>query len=230
MIDPSTYMKTISWSPRIFSFSNFLTHEECDKLIAEAKARLKQSGLYDGKGNFEDANTRSSNDMFFGADETLWLDERIARSTRLPMSHGEATTVIHYGPTQQYLPHFDYFAFGVDDQTDQMLNQYGNRVATFIMYLNDMPEDAGGETAFPDADGGPVSIRPKKGDAAFFYNKRPDGKVDPKSLHTGKPVKYGEKWIAVKWIREKKWKYTEDWVPTSGTAAADIAKLEAQSK
>lgn len=222
LVEPKTYMEVLSWSPRIFKFKNFLTPEECDQIIEKAKDRLRLSSLYSGKGSFNDANTRSSQDMFFNADETKWLDERISRATRIPASHGESLTVIHYGPNQQYLPHFDYFAYGQDDNTDNLLNTYGNRIATFIMYLNDLDEDAGGTTKFPDAAGGPVAVRPKKGDATFFYNMLPSGLVDPMSLHTGSPVLKGEKWIATKWIREKKWKQEDDYVPTFGTAAKDI--------
>jgi len=221
LVDPSTYMTQLSWSPRIFQFKNFLTPEECDRIIDMAKKRLKSSTLYAGSGNFEDDKTRSSQDMFFDPSETAWIDERIARATRIPASHGESLTVIHYGPTQQYLPHFDYFAPNQDASTDQLLETYGNRIATFIMYLNDLPEGAGGETKFPRSN---TAIRPKRGDAAFFYNLLPDGTPDPMSLHTGSPVIHGEKWIATKWMREKKWQYTEDYVPTFGTPAKDVDK------
>lgn len=218
-IDPENYMEVLSWSPRIFKFKNFATPEECDTLIQMANDRLKLSTLYAGEGNFNDAKTRSSKDMFFGPDETKWLDERIARATRIPASHGESLTVIHYDEQQQYLPHFDYFQYGEDAATDNLLNTYGNRLATFIVYLNDMDEDAGGTTSFPHAAAGRVSVRPRKGDATFFYNMSPDGAVDPSSLHTGSPVLKGEKWIATKWIRQKKWKQEDDYVPTFGTKA-----------
>jgi hypothetical protein len=221
-IDPEFYMKELSWAPRIFVFKNFLTDEECDRMIKMAKDRLKQSSLYSGEGNFADSKTRSSQDMFFNPEETRWIDERIARATRIPLSHGESLTVIHYGPTQQYLPHYDYFQPNSDAATDRLLDTYGNRVATFIMYLNDLPEGAGGETKFPNSESGPIAVRPKKGDATFFYNMLPDGTLDERSLHMGSPVIHGEKWIATKWMREKKWQHTEDYTPTFGTAAKEV--------
>ena len=46
------------------------------------------------------------------------------------------------------------------------------------------------------------------GDAVLFYNIKPNGDRDIMSLHEGRPVTAGEKWIATKWIREKPYEFS----------------------
>jgi prolyl 4-hydroxylase len=76
--------------------------------------------------------------------------------------------------------------------------QYGGqRVATIIMYLNDVEE--GGETVFPKAG---VSVAPRKGVAVYFRYTNQLGQLDPMSWHGGAPVRKGEKWIMTKWLRQ----------------------------
>ena len=41
---------------------------------------------------------------------------------------------------------------------------------------------------------------PRKGDALLFYSQKPNGELDPMSLHGGCPVVQGQKWAANLWI------------------------------
>lgn len=63
-------------------------------------------------------------------------------------------------------------------------------VATAIVYLNDA---SGGETAFPDAAGGPLTIVPKTGRLAVWRNYLADGQVDQRSSHEAWAVRAGHK-------------------------------------
>ena len=49
----------------------------------------------------------------------------------------------------------------------------------------------GGATAFPKLG---VSLWPKKGTAAFWYNLKPSGEGNPATLHGACPVVVGSKW------------------------------------
>jgi prolyl 4-hydroxylase len=69
-----------------------------------------------------------------------------------------------------------------------------------ILYLNDV--DQGGETIFPSIH---LSVVPKKGAAIYFEYCNAAGHVDPSTLHGGAPVLAGEKWIATKWMRQRKY-------------------------
>lgn len=53
------------------------------------------------------------------------------------------------------------------------------------------------------ADGG-LRYKPRMGDAVLFWSVLPDGvTLDPHALHGSCPVVKGDKWVAVKWIRNK---------------------------
>jgi prolyl 4-hydroxylase len=77
-------------------------------------------------------------------------------------------------------------------------NKGGQRVGTFLIYLNDVP--LGGETVFHKVG---LSIVPKKGTAIYFHYANSRGQVDRLSVHSSIPVSQGEKWVATKWIRER---------------------------
>jgi prolyl 4-hydroxylase len=43
-------------------------------------------------------------------------------------------------------------------------------------------------------------VKAIKGDAVMFYSLKPDGELDPTSLHGSCPTLAGNKWSATKWI------------------------------
>ncbi|KAL8168396.1 hypothetical protein V2J09_009895 [Rumex salicifolius] len=179
------WVELISWEPRAFVYHNFLSKEESEYLIELAKPHMQKSSVVDtatGKG----------------------VDSRHG----FP-DHGEGLQVLHYEEGQKYEPHYDYF---LDDFNT---HNGGQRIATVLMYLTDVEE--GGETVFPNAVGnhsavpywdklsecgkGGISVRPKTGDALLFWSMKPDGSLDPLSLHAGCPVIKGNKWSSTKWMR-----------------------------
>lgn len=184
--------------PRIVLFGDFLSKQECDRLVEAARPRMQRSMTADPRtGETMVDMVRTSRGMFFHRDETplvRTIEARIAKLLQWPASHGEHLQVLHYRPGDRYEPHYDYF-----DPTQPgalpLLARGGQRVATFLMYLRE-PE-RGGDTTFPDLG---LSFAPKRGSALFFSYPVPD--PSSKSLHGGAPVQAGEKWVATKWLRE----------------------------
>ncbi|PNY05771.1 prolyl 4-hydroxylase subunit alpha-1-like protein [Trifolium pratense] len=88
--------QVLSWKPRALYFPNFATAEQCESIVSVAKAGLKPSSLALRKGETAE-NTkgiRTSSGVFISAseDNTGTLDvieEKIARATMIPRSHGE---------------------------------------------------------------------------------------------------------------------------------------------
>ncbi len=186
--------------PPLVVFSQLLSADECAALIEAARPRLARSRTVEVQTGGEEVNAdRTSEGMFFQRGEmelVLQLEARIAALLHWPVDRGEGLQVLRYGPGAEYKPHYDYFD-PAEAGTAAMLARGGQRVATVVMYLN-TPE-AGGATVFPDAG---LQVAPQQGNAVFFSYDRPH--PGTRSLHGGAPVLKGEKWIATKWLRERK--------------------------
>lgn len=187
-------------NPRIVVLSGLLSHDECDELVALARHRMARSEtleLATGSGAIHES--RTSQGMFFDREENPLcsrIERRIADLFDWPLDHGEGLQVLHYGPGAEYKPHYDYFD-PAQPGTVPVLKRGGQRVASVVMYLN-TPRKGGG-TVFPDVQ---FEVAPVKGNAVFFSYDRPDPIT--RSLHGGSPVIEGEKWVATKWLRERR--------------------------
>jgi prolyl 4-hydroxylase len=181
-------------------FGGLLSDEESEQLIALATPRLARSLTVATRTGGEEVNAdRTSNGMFFQRGENdlvRKIEERIARLVDWPMENGEGLQVLHYQPGTEYKPHYDYFDPG-EPGTPTILKRGGQRVATIVIYLGE--PDKGGGTTFPDVG---LEVAPKRGNAVFFSYDKPHPST--KTLHGGSPVLAGEKWIATKWLRERR--------------------------
>ena len=188
------------YSPRVVVFGDLLSDEECEQLIALAKPRLARSLTVATKTGGEEVNAdRTSNGMFFqrGENELVRrIEQRIARLVNWPEENGEGLQILQYGPGAEYKPHYDYFDPS-EPGTPTILRRGGQRVGTLVMYLAE-PEKGGG-TVFPDVH---MEVAPKRGNAVFFSYER--AHPSTRTLHGGSPVLQGEKWIATKWLRERR--------------------------
>lgn len=186
--------------PRVVVFGGLLTGAECDALVELARPRLTRSETVDtATGGSEVNAARTSDGMFFARGETeliMRIERRIATLLRWPAERGEGLQVLRYRPGAEYRPHHDYF----DPEragTAAVLARGGQRLATLVIYLHE-PE-GGGATSFPDAG---LEVAPVKGHAVFFSYDRPHPST--RTLHGGEPVLAGEKWVATKWLRERR--------------------------
>lgn len=185
-------------TPRIVLFGDFLSKNECDRLVETARPRMQRSMTADRHtGVDQEDAVRTSRGMFFQREENPLvraIEARIARLLAWPAERGEHLQVLHYRPGDRYEPHHDYF----DPNTlgaPALLSRGGQRIATFLMYLRE-PE-RGGDTTFPELG---LRFAPKRGCALYFAYDRPHPST--KTLHGGAPVIAGEKWVATKWLRE----------------------------
>ena len=198
--DRRVHVLQAMFNPRVVVFGNLLSDEECDALIEAAKPRLARSLTVSTKTGGEEVNAdRTSNGMFFQRGEgelVRRIEARIARLVNWPEENGEGIQVLQYGPGAEYKPHYDYFD-PAEPGTPTILKRGGQRVGTVVMYLSEPIK--GGGTTFPDVH---VEVAPKRGNAVFFSYDRPHPST--RTLHGGAPVIEGEKWIATKWLRERR--------------------------
>jgi len=186
------------FNPRVIVFSNLLSAEECDEMIALARARLARSEtVQTATGSSEVNEARTSQGMFFERGENpvcARLEARIAALTSWPLENGEGLQILRYDPGAEYKPHYDYFD-PAQAGTPTILKRGGQRVASLVCYLN--TPTSGGQTIFPDVQ---LDVAPIRGNAVFFSYDRPHPIT--RTLHGGAPVLEGEKWVATKWLRE----------------------------
>jgi prolyl 4-hydroxylase len=185
--------------PRVVVFGGLLRPEECEELIALARARVKRSSVvHTESGNDEIHEARTSEGTYFnrGANALCQrIEARIAALLDWPVENGEGLQVLRYGVGAEYRPHFDYFDPGKPGM-QSILKRGGQRVGSVVMYLN--TPRIGGATIFPD---GKIEVGAIQGNAVFFSYDRPHPMT--RSLHGGAPVIEGEKWVATKWLREE---------------------------
>lgn len=201
----------LSWKKNVENFTadseytieeipNFLSQEECNRIIELSINNLSQSKLFK-EGDSEDLNVRRSKQAWLTGKEDpmlVTISERIAQRTNTNITDQESYQVVKYDKDGFYNPHFDACNLKVTEDCERMNRGRGPRYLTFLIYLNDDYE--GGGTFFPELN---QIVKPETGKAVIFYNVDDVGNVLPKSRHGGMEVTRGEKWIANKWIHRK---------------------------
>lgn len=172
----------------------------CRWLMSRARGRLRPARVYDAVSRREQVHemrtNSSANFTLADIDVVQFLVQaRMAASCGFPLRHCEAPMVLHYRTGQQITPHFDFIDAQAADY-EQQIREQGQRMVTFLLYLNDDYE--GGETTFPEL--GLVN-RGSAGDGLYFVNAHADATPDRRMLHTGSPPTKGEKWIVSQFVR-----------------------------
>ena len=188
--------------PELAVLDGVIEADECEELIALARSRLRPSTVVDpATGRDTVSGLRASFGMFFRPMENplvARLDRRMAALMNLPVEHGEGLQVLHYPEGAGSAPHFD-FLVPSNAANRESLARSGQRVSTLVTYLHDVPE--GGETVFPAAG---WTVSPQRGHAVCFAYCNGEGEVDHASLHASRAVLRGEKWVATKWMRARR--------------------------
>ncbi len=191
-------------APRVVLFGELLSAEECEQLIALSRRKLERSTVVNADtGAYDVHPDRTSSGTHFerGENELVArIERRIGELIGCPVENGEPIQVLHYTPGAEYRPHYDYFD-PAQPGNDRVLAMGGQRIATLVMYLNDVA--AGGSTVFPSLG---LDVLPRRGSAVYFaYATAESDATDARTLHGGSPVSAGEKWIATKWLRQRRY-------------------------
>jgi prolyl 4-hydroxylase len=188
-------------APRVVLFGELLSATECEEMIRLSRGKLERSSVVNAAtGAYDVHPDRTSEGTHFERGENdliRRIEQRISELIGYPVERGEPIQILKYGPGAQYRPHFDYFD-PAHPGNEKVLAMGGQRVATLIMYLNDV--EAGGSTVFPDIG---LDVLPRRGHAVYFAYTSENGQLDSRTLHGGSAVASGEKWIATKWLRQR---------------------------
>lgn len=191
-------------APRVFTVENFISKPVCNWLVKQARKNLQRATVQlaakSGAAAVDNARSNSvAGSHPLQPDLVMQLvNQKIAATIGVPVAHQETTNILHYARGEQYIPHFDFFTEAEEAGFAHELRTIGQRICTFLIYLNDGYE--GGETNFPRLD---WRFKGKLGDALIFWNLSADGQRELLSLHAGLPVTKGEKWLLSKWVRQR---------------------------
>ena len=187
-------------NPRIemFVLRDFLSDSESDMLAARIERDRRPSTIADANGDHY-FRTSETCDLPMMEPDVDALDQKLSALSGIDQSLGEPIQGQRYEPGQEFKAHTDYFdPQGADYQ--RFCSIAGQRTWTFMIYLNDV--EAGGATRFKVID---KLIQPERGKLVCWNNRRPDGSVNPATLHHAMKVRKGLKYVVTKWYRERPW-------------------------
>ncbi|CAJ1362151.1 unnamed protein product [Effrenium voratum] len=167
--------------PPVRLFEDFVSEEEVEALRAAAR--------YDGFGRRDRGFVRGA--------AAGRLRRRMAQAFGVEESYLEPLRVVRYSrPEQGFERHVDWIV----DASDPQLELLGQRVATGLLFLDDLPKGVGGETDFPALG---LAVTPMTGTALLWPNVDADGRPLPEMIHEGVPLKEREKVVVNVWVRDR---------------------------
>jgi hypothetical protein len=155
------YLEVLSTRPKVFDILNVFTKEEADEVVQRALAetspthRIKRSTTGTTENSIFSRRT-SENGFDTHGKVALALKKRIFEVLGYDEywnGHDDGLQVLRYNTSQAYIQHDDYLSD--PDKRDsfdyESAKKGGNRYATVLLYMTDLPEGAGGETVFSEA-------------------------------------------------------------------------------
>lgn len=186
----------------IYTLEKFLTDEECNKIMEISDTKLIPSKI---------STSDSEPDKYFRTNLTCQLstitniehrnfiqsiNEKICDYMGIKDSYSEGIQAQKYTVGQEFKVHTDFFTPGTKEFKNHCTRQ-GNRTWSLMIYLNNT--EVGGETEFPRIS---AKFFPKKGMAIIWNNLYENGCGNHNTLHAGKPIIKGTKYIITKWFRQ----------------------------
>jgi len=186
------------FEPPVVTIEGFLDGAACDALRAAAS---------DGKGyevpsktfSADTAGHRTSTSWFLNfRDCQAFVKQALRLMPEIRLAQMEEPQVVRYSFGQKFGWHGDALP---KQLLAADLSDGGQRIATLLVYLNDV--ENGGSTVFKDLglDGKPLKVKPEKGKALLFFPSNRAGEPDDRTEHQAEPA-LDEKWIAQMWIHE----------------------------
>lgn len=196
-------------APWVITLDDFISPDECDRLIhlgAEAGYALSaDTGRRNFDGTYQKAHHsgRTSTNAFCAGTcatdpMTIQVTERMENITGITEKNHEYIQLLRYEEGQFYTNHHDYAHYHLE-------RQFGPRVLTILLYLNDVQE--GGATDFPLLG---IQVFPKRGRAVLWPSVLNDDPLakDQRTEHAALPVIKGIKYAANAWIHQGNFKDT----------------------
>lgn len=182
----------------VWAVGDFMSAEECARLRAMIDVCAQPSTVFDLDYS-SGYRTSYSGDVDPRDAFVKKLNRRIDDLLGIEAEWGETIQGQRYLPGQQFQPHHDWFHPGTS-YWEKAMQRGGQRSYTAMVFLNEVA--AGGTTDFTELD---MVITPKEGVLLAWNNADREGVPNPRTLHAGRPVEAGVKYIVTKWYRTKRW-------------------------
>ena len=183
---PRRAVEVLHPDPVVLRVRDFMSGAECAQLIAEAETVGFTASTVQEHVT-QETRSRTSATCNFGAGASALvraLEERFAALVGESVCRVEPLQVTKYAGGQFYRPHFDWFL----PHALRPIAHLGQRSLTLFVYLNDVPEEHGGGTNFPELD---LTVQPEAGAGVWWNNTLRDGRTDARVLHQGLDVAEG---------------------------------------
>lgn len=182
----------------IWYVADFLYPEYCAATIRMIDRTAQPSAVLD-HGETEVWRTSSSGNVEAGDPLVVRIEGLIDSLLGIPHAWGETMQGQRYEAGQEFKHHLDLFWTRADYWKQEAKNG-GQRSITAMVFLNDV--DEGGTTCFTNLG---IDIPPQRGGLLIWNNNKPDGTPNEQTMHAGRPVIKGTKYIVTKWYRSRKW-------------------------
>ncbi|WP_017444890.1 prolyl hydroxylase family protein [Gayadomonas joobiniege] len=195
VLDASLAERLSAQNLQLYCQDQFLAKNDCAHLIELIKRNSHPSQLASETSDTAFRTSRTCDLGILDDAVVAKVDQKISRFLGLPTGYGEVMQGQHYRVGEEFKAHTDYF------DADELIyhgGQMGQRTFTVMIYLNDVID--GGETYFVHSK---LALKPVQGRALIWNNLTLDGALNGASLHQGKPVLCGEKFIITKWFRTR---------------------------
>lgn len=180
--------------PDVYAVDDFLTADECHRLIIKAEPHLRPCLITDeDTGTIEQDPSRTSSDANVLQVEAPTIVKKLTDLLSCEADRLELLQVLNYKHGQEFKTHTD----GFDGPVSACGFENANRIATVFTYLNDVT--VGGSTTFPLIN---LDIKPKAGCAVIHFPSDLQLREDSRTLHQGS-VAVDEKWLLTTWVWSK---------------------------
>ena len=139
-------MKVVKNNTELNIIDNFLTKDECNKIIDIINKNHVKSTVSSHDGSKYDSNSRTSSTSYLkDNDYAQYITNKISAYLGIDPKHAEPLQGQYYQPSEYFVAHTDYFDPVEEDiYNTHCLKKGGNRTFTFMIYLNE--DFSGGET------------------------------------------------------------------------------------
>ena len=190
-------LKKIHSDPDIYEIRNFLTDDECDRMISKIRPNLENKSIYiERKNSFAENKGNNYKSVRVPSREIPTLVNKLTTMADCGIENVGYSHCIHYeeGKAQRILPHVDHMQYTENrlfktSGEEKTVCYEHHCTAIVFCYLNDVED--GGDTYFNNID---LHVKPTRGTALIHFPSDLDGRPDHRTMHEGSPAK-DEKWL-----------------------------------